>query len=464
MNISVLIIRSALKNELFGVPYNNAYKDDGALDAHWGAMKTYDYFFEVLNRKSFDNKGTAIYNNVHWWSGDNAFWGQNYLGEHGMYYLDGTNCDIFTSLDIVAHEFGHGVCEFSSNLVYQGESGAINESLSDIWAACVQNYANVGKQIWIIGDEIGCIMRNMANPKAYNDPDTYQGTNWGDPNSSYDEGYVHTNSGVMNHWFYILTVGKTGTNDLGNSYIVAGIGIDKAAKIVYRAETIKMTKNTKYPQARTAMINAAIDLFGEDCDEVKSVTNAWYAVGVGAPYDCTKYITNKNYTTGIHNINGCKIVISNTNVQNKATVNFKAEESVSVNSTFHAVAGSKVHISIGTIPPCVPPTTFNNMLTTNDEKPYYLMRTEDILANNFFKPNFKLSPNPNTGAFKIETNFPVTEVARLKITNTLGVSVYETQTLSSQEIQLPNASAGLYFVVVLLNDGTVLNQKMMIQK
>jgi len=95
---------------------------------------------------------------------------------------------------------------------------------------------------------------------------------------------VHTNSGVLNHWFYILTEGKTGTNDLGNSYNVTGIGIDKAAKIAFRTESVYLTANSTYANARTYGIQAATDLYGANSPEVIATTNAFYAVGIGAAF------------------------------------------------------------------------------------------------------------------------------------------------------------------------------------
>ncbi|MCL2289831.1 MAG: M4 family metallopeptidase [Bacteroidetes bacterium] len=440
--------------------HKNSHKDDGALDAHWGAMMTYDYFKEVHNRNSFDNNGKIIYNAVHYSIGDQAFW-----MDDRAYYCDGYYCDIMTTLDIVAHEIGHGVCNYSAQLVYQGEPGAISESLSDIWGACVKDYVALGKNIWITSVDNNCRMRSMSNPKTYNHPNTYQGQYWGDPNSSYDYGYVHTNSGVMNHWFYILSVGKSGTNDNGSVYNVAGIGIDKAAKIVYRAQTTKMTKLTNYPNARIHTINAAIELFGEDCDEVISVMNAWYAVGVGNQYDCTKYITNKNYNSGTHNIDGCKVVVSNTSIKNLATVNILAEESVIINYDFHAAAGSKVTISIGDIPPCSPSALLqNNITTNNDEAPNFQMVTENYGNNVMYELGFKLYPNPNNGTFQLDANFPLTDIGNLRIINLLGTTVYETQNFSSNTIQLQTSATGTFFVVIILKEGTVLTQKMMIQR
>ena len=190
--------------------FNNAQKDNGALDAHWGAMMTYDYFKEVHGRNSYDDNNAELINYVHYSSNyENAFW-RSY--DKAMFYGDGrVNYDILTSLDVISHEIGHGICEYSADLIYQGESGAINESLSDIWAACVEEWATSDKDTWLIGEDIGNPLRNMSNPNSFNYPDTYKGNYW--HSSSNDNGGVHTNSSVMNYWFYLLTAGGNGTND-----------------------------------------------------------------------------------------------------------------------------------------------------------------------------------------------------------------------------------------------------------
>lgn len=277
--------------------YNNANKDNGALDAHWGAEKTYDYWSTVHGRNSFDGAGAAIKSYVHYSTNyNNAYWNGSV-----MTYGDGSGTggfNVLTSIDVAAHEIGHAICSKEANLAYQLESGALNEAFSDIWAACVEHYTapneQDNKQIWLIGEEIemraGHIaLRSMSNPKAEGQPDTYGGTNWVNqtkcrPSSRNDYCGVHKNSGVLNHWFYILTEGKAGTNDKGNAYNVTGIGIDKAAKIAYRMESVHLTPNSTYASARTYGIQAATEIFGADTPEVVATTNAFYAVGVGAAY------------------------------------------------------------------------------------------------------------------------------------------------------------------------------------
>lgn len=271
--------------------YNNANKDNAALDAHWGTEKTYDYFFIKHNRNSYNNSGAVLKNYVHanlvamgYPSNDNAFWdGQR------MTYGDGTSSfDALTSIDVVGHEIGHGVCSNTANLIYSKESGAINEGLSDIWGAMIEFYAEPSKQTYLIGEDIklgGGALRSMNDPNVYGQPKTYGGTYWYDQNctpaNSNDWCGVHRNSGVLNHWFYILAEGKVGTNDLGNSYNVTGISKEKAAKIVYRAESVYFTATTNYAQARDLTIQSAKDLYGAYSVEAVSVCQAWYAVGVG---------------------------------------------------------------------------------------------------------------------------------------------------------------------------------------
>ena len=221
-----------------------------------------------------------------------------------MTYGDGsgTYFDALTSIDVAAHEIGHAVCETSANLVYQKESGAMNEGFSDIWGACVEYYAAPSKSTWLIGEDIErrsghAALRSMSDPKSEGQPDTYGGTYWVNPSCTptdqNDYCGVHTNSGVLNHWFYILAVGKSGTNDIGNSYNVSGISIDKAAKIAYRLENVYLSANATYANARTYGIQAATDLYGAGSPEEIATTNAFYAVGVGAPYGEIAYCTSK---------------------------------------------------------------------------------------------------------------------------------------------------------------------------
>lgn len=257
-------------------------QDNAALDAHWGAEKTYDYYLNVHSRNSFDNTGGAIKSYVHYSvSYNNAFWNGSV-----MTYGDGDGSQFspLTELDIVGHEISHGVTERSSALVYLNESGALNESFSDIFGISVDFNARPGTANWMIGDQSytpsvsGDALRFMNNPNAGGQPDTYKGSQW--YTGTLDNGGVHTNSGVQNLWFYLLSQGGSGTNDNGFAYSVAGITINKARLIAYRNNTFYLTSGSQYADAAFYAVKAATDLYGVCSPEAVSTKNAWEAVGL----------------------------------------------------------------------------------------------------------------------------------------------------------------------------------------
>lgn len=264
---------------------HNEDHDEVAIDIHWGMQKTVDYYAEKFNRNSVDNKGMEIIGLAHLGTNlDNASWTGGWAQ-----FGDGINNSPFVGLGITAHELTHAVTQFSAGLIYRGESGALNESFSDIFGISVELY--VGKDtkesIWMLGNEMyqHGSMRNMSNPKAQNQPDTYGGKNWANPsNINYDNGGVHINSGITNYWFYLLSEGGQGTNDLNNSYNVKAIGLAKAEKIAYVTLTEYLSPSSNFGDMRQATLMAVEDLYGLGSDEYKQVTNAWYAVGVGSAY------------------------------------------------------------------------------------------------------------------------------------------------------------------------------------
>jgi trimeric autotransporter adhesin len=277
---------------------STTWASDAALDAHWGAEKVYDYWLNEQGRNSYDNAGATINSYVHFLTGyNNAFW-----DGYEMVYGDGSGLpggfSPLTALDVCAHEIGHAVCENTAGLAYNKESGAMNEGLSDIWGAVIENYADphetdaVAKNMWKIGEEIGTNpLRRMDNPNTRNQPDTYGGTYWVNvvgctPSSGNDYCGVHTNSGVLNYWFYLMCTGGSGTNDLSNAYSVTGIGVSDGADIAYQTE-LALSSTATFANCRTASIAAASTLFGSCSPQVEAVTRAWYAVGVGANYSGT---------------------------------------------------------------------------------------------------------------------------------------------------------------------------------
>lgn len=267
----------------------NGAMDEVALDAHWGAERTYDYYKTIHSRNSYDGNDAVILSYVHYDQGyDNAFWnGQS------MTYGDGSGqaggFKPLTAMDVCGHEIAHGVTQFTANLDYSYESGALNESFSDIFGTAIEFYSKPNTADFLIGAEItvtqGTALRDMQNPGAYQNPDTYLGAFW--YAGAGDNGGVHYNSGVQNFWFYLLCQGGTGTNDNGNNYNVVGIGMQKAEAIAYRCLSVYLTNTSQYIDARTYSIQAAQDLYGACSPEAMSVAAAWYAVGVGGQFSPT---------------------------------------------------------------------------------------------------------------------------------------------------------------------------------
>jgi thermolysin len=259
------------------------------VDAHYGAAKTYDYFLNVHGRRGVDGNGgpggytsadgatRLLSSRVHYSSRyNNAFWNGTYMTYGDG---DGTSFSPLVTLDICGHEMTHGVTERTAGLVYSNESGALNESISDVFGAMVERYAKgESSNTWKIGEQAytpgtaGDALRFMDNPAAGGDPDHYSERYTG----TADSGGVHTNSGIANKAFYL--VAKGGAHSNGGS--MTGIGADAAAKIWYRALTSYMTSSTNFKGARTATLNAAAALHGSGSTNYNAVAQAWSLCGV----------------------------------------------------------------------------------------------------------------------------------------------------------------------------------------
>ncbi|HEX8456149.1 MAG TPA: M4 family metallopeptidase [Pyrinomonadaceae bacterium] len=275
----------------------NSTTQRAGVDAHYGAAKVYDYYLNTHNRRGIDGAGGPAYYTsadgvtglisslVHYSTGyNNAFWNGSY-----MTYGDGNGSTFspLVTLDICGHEMTHGVTERTAGLAYANESGALNESFSDVFGAMVERYAQgQTSNTWKIGEQCytpgiaGDALRYMDNPHAASnsgytaddDPDHYAERYTG----TADSGGVHINSGIANKAFYLVAVG--GTHHRGGT--VTGIGADAAARIWYRALTTYMTSSTNFRGARTATLNAAAALYGSGSTNYNSVAAAWTACGV----------------------------------------------------------------------------------------------------------------------------------------------------------------------------------------
>lgn len=246
------------------------FNEPAGVDAHTYAAKVFDYYKQKFQRNSYDNKGAELISSVHvgnkW---NNAAWN----GKQ-MLYGDGDGIEftnLAASLDVIGHELTHAVTERTADLQYFGESGALNESISDIFGAMVD------REDWLIGEDVytpnkkGDALRSMSNPKQFNQPDHYKDRYLG----WQDNGGVHINSGINNKAAYLLAAGGTHHN-----VSVKGIGRDKAERIYYRALVYYLTSTSDFAQMRQAAIRAATDLYGANGPEVKAVRQAYKAVGV----------------------------------------------------------------------------------------------------------------------------------------------------------------------------------------
>ncbi|MFQ5595034.1 MAG: M4 family metallopeptidase [Anaerolineae bacterium] len=229
-------------------PVEGQTPDADGLNAHQFAGDTYDYYSAIHGRDSFDNNGAMLIATVHYGANyQNAFWNGTQ-----MVYGDG----FASANDVVAHELTHAVTENTANLVYAFQSGALNESFSDIFGAMVDD------EDWLMGEDlpIGAI-RSLSSPPAFGDPenlDQYVPT-------CQDNGGVHTNSGIPNKAAYLLS---------------EAIGRPTAGQILYRLLTYYLTSSSGFNDARAGAIQSAQDLYGADSDEVKETTAAFTAVGL----------------------------------------------------------------------------------------------------------------------------------------------------------------------------------------
>ncbi|MGI5403042.1 M4 family metallopeptidase [Streptomyces sp. CA-135486] len=258
-------------------------------DAAYGAGLTWDYYKNVYGRSGIRGDGVGAYSRVHYGNAYvNAFWQDSCFC---MTYGDGSgNAKPLTSIDVAGHEMTHGVTAATAKLVYSGESGGLNEATSDIFASAVEFYANnaTDKGDYLIGEKID--INGDGTPLRYQDKPSKDGASKDAWYSGIGNIDVHYSSGPANHWFYLASEGSGAKTINGVNYDsptsdglpVTGIGRDKAALIWYKALTTKFNSTTNYAAARTGTIAVATELYGATSAEVKSVTDAWAGINVGA--------------------------------------------------------------------------------------------------------------------------------------------------------------------------------------
>ncbi len=258
---------------------------DGAVDeAYDGAGATFALYDEVFGRNSIDDRGLRLDSTVHYGDRyDNAFWNGSQ-----MVYGDGDGAlfNRFTlSVDVIGHELTHGVTQYEAGLIYYGESGALNESMSDVFGILVKQRLfnqTVTDSDWIIGAELltekvnGVGIRSMKAPgTAYDDPVLGKDPQPGHVDDFYtgtaDNAGVHINSGIPNRAFYLAATA------------MGGYAWEKAGKIWYIALRDRLRARANFKRAAKILVDVAGELYGSASAEQLAVQSAWETVGVLTP-------------------------------------------------------------------------------------------------------------------------------------------------------------------------------------
>ena len=280
---------------------DNVWTDGAVVDAHAYQGWIYDYYYKRFGRRGLDDGNLEVIGIVHplaradagLYPPDtrNTFINNAlYLGDGFMMYGDGDG-RVFTylagALDVVAHELAHGVTDYSSQLEYQDESGALSEAFSDIMGASAEFFFQpVGsgpqRADWLLAEDVTLVspgyLRSLNNPSAAGYPDHYSLRKF--IGTEEDNGGVHYNCTIVDHAFYLAVAG--GTNRV-SGVSVAGVGlanIERMEKIFYRAFVFHLGPHARFSDARAATLQAAADLFGPGSNERAQVQLAWTAVGV----------------------------------------------------------------------------------------------------------------------------------------------------------------------------------------
>ncbi|GEP39418.1 bacillolysin [Nocardioides psychrotolerans] len=293
-------------DDVWDLPGNISPGQAAGVDAHYYAGVVDDFYADTFGRDSIDDNGMQIVSVTHFGQAYcNAFWNGAY-----MTYGDGngTTCkSLAGGLDVDGHELTHGVTEYTSGLIYENASGALNESFSDIMGNTIEFYADkngldpAAEPDWLIGEDVINTpgdptpgFRNMADPKQDGDPSHLSQAYTGEA----DNGGVHTNSGIPNHAYYLTINGGRNASCVANQYhgvlltgpaakdcsiVVDGLGVDKAAQVYYAGFT-SLPEYANYCDARNATVAVAKATSKADGDTMgktyKQVRAAWDAVGV----------------------------------------------------------------------------------------------------------------------------------------------------------------------------------------
>ncbi|WP_405410934.1 M4 family metallopeptidase [Maribacter sp. Asnod1-A12] len=274
--IMTLDLRNAIRDEntvIYHVQSSSStWNNPIAVSAHYNASVAYDYFLNTFNRNSINGEGGTVFSYVNVADDDgggldNAFWNGT-----SMFYGNGRDAfaPLAGSLDVGGHEMSHGVIQNTAGLVYEYQSGAINESFADIFGTMID------RDNWQLGEDIvnteyfaSGAMRDMSNPNNGGSELSDRGWQPKDMTEYYtgsgDNGGVHINSGIPNRAYYL---------------IATAIGKDKAEQVYYRTLATYLTANSQFIDLRLGVIQAATDLHGANSQEVQTVIDAFDTVGI----------------------------------------------------------------------------------------------------------------------------------------------------------------------------------------
>lgn len=249
----------------------STFNDPAAVSALVNIAKTYDYYKNALGRNSYDDNGAVIPATVHYTENgrgyDNAYWSPQ---ENKFVFGDGETyfTPLSGALDVIGHEFTHAVVSNTCDLRYQGESGALNEAYADIMGNFIEGK---NESRWLIGEDImkngDAGLRCMSNPEQFSQPSKVGGRYYVNPNSSRDNGGVHTNSGILNHAAYLMW-----KNGISNK--------SKLADLFYNSLFL-MNSSSNFKQCRIAVLKAAKNM-SMTSSEIQIIKDAFDTVGITA--------------------------------------------------------------------------------------------------------------------------------------------------------------------------------------
>ena len=322
--------------------YDNSHKQNALLDIHWGLSKSWDYFndkFGYEGRNGVNDDMIAIFPG-------NLERNASYIG--GIFrFGEGSGLyNTYTELSIVAHEYGHMVCEDLYDFAYVSytESAAIDEGMADIWSICIQHYVNPNgeDELYQIGHKVlppgNLPLRYLLNPLWLDDPKTYKGDYWldcfVDDDSSWEyyclNESAHNNGTVLGYWFFLLTYDY----EPDENYI----GLENAEEIVFNAAKNYFVPEMNYHLASIYTIMAAKDKNNGNCSasEVQKIIGAWEEVGV-----ITDNVVNVTGHIDGHEVYSAKSIINaNCEIQSNSVIEFIAGNEVNLNPGFIFPGGS----------------------------------------------------------------------------------------------------------------------------